>query len=49
MNNKTMREKREVDAHMENFNFETMTLNDVGKWVSKLESLLIKYYMARGR
>ena len=49
MSSKTMMEKRLIDAHLENFSFETMTMEDWEHWIQKLKDLLIKYQMVRGR
>jgi len=47
--NATMIPKRLIDAHMENFNFETLTKEQHFEWLRKLEKLLSSYREARGR
>lgn len=49
MGRKTMKEKRLVDAHMENFNFEAMTDQEHYQWIVSLLKLLDKYRQVRGR
>ena len=49
MSNKTMKEKRLVDSHLENFSFETMEMSEWIDWIHVLKTLLIKYQMVRGR
>ena len=49
MSSKTMKEKRLIDSHMQNFSFEAMTMDGWIKWIKELETLLMKYQMARGR
>ena len=49
MSSKTMREKRLIDSHLQNFAFEAMEMRDWIDWIHVLERLLIQYQMARGR
>ncbi len=49
MGSKTMIEKRMIDAHMENFNFETLTEQQHFEWIEKLQLLLAAYRQVRGR
>jgi len=49
MSSKTMKEKRLIDSHLQNFSYEGGDMNNWIAWIHVLERLLIQYQMARGR